>query len=89
MEKRLAIVRDCYGAPHRRVALIDEKGRIRVSSERSVAAVCAGEIPAIGCPDGDLFEFDAAKFDQMDKEWNENARVSDFLWQSLTPFQVA
>jgi hypothetical protein len=89
MEKQLVIVRDYRGTPLRRVAWRSESGRILVSSERALAATESGQLPAIGCPEGDIFQYDTAKFDQLEKEWNENNRVCDDSWSILTPLSAA
>jgi hypothetical protein len=86
MEKSLVIVRDFWGEPLRRVAWRTESGLILVSSERALEATESSQLPAIGCPAGDIFVYEAATFDQMEKEWKQNKRVCDDLWISATPY---
>lgn len=87
MQRPVVIVRDYRGKPLKRVALQGGDGRILISSERALAAVEAGLIPAIGCPQEDLFQFDPNKFDHLEKEWKENGRLSPEAWRGLAPYQ--
>lgn len=58
MDMDHVIVRDCRGRPLHRVVHGAHGGRIFVSSERAIRAAKTGELPAVGFPPEDVFDFD-------------------------------
>jgi hypothetical protein len=87
MQSTLVIARSFTGEPLRRVALHTRKGLVFIASEAALGRVESGEMPSIGFPIEDVFEFDDDRFDGLRRRWQERGRVEPDDWTGLRPYR--
>jgi hypothetical protein len=56
-----------------------------LTSAEHAAAVEAGQCEPVGFPIEDVFEFDAAIFEQLRRQWETEGRTDDQLWRFAVP----
>jgi len=87
MENQQVIVRNFDGRPLRRVVFDATERTILVMSNETRMLVESGLMPAIGVPEGGIFEMDEAVMDSLEKEWNQNGGTQPATWNRLNRYR--
>jgi hypothetical protein len=87
MTRSLAIAKDAYDRPLKRLIIARTKGLTYLANSVLEDAVENGESWPIGFPSEYVYAFDEAVFSEMECCLREGRKVPKELWLKLTPYR--
>jgi hypothetical protein len=81
MVVRKALVRAYGGEPLCRVVVGETERVVYIANPDKLPAVEAGDSSPVGFPHEDVFEFDAALYERLRDQWDQERHTDDALWK--------